>query len=888
MADNTIKNSIVLEGEKEYRAQLAQINREIKESKAAMKAAAAEYESAGKSVTALYQQGDALERTIKGQEDALALMDAQLVKVEGHYGENSRQAVELRTRINNMRAELARTQGELREFQQGLENSADAGNDLERQMGGADNAFARIGEAAERATRDVGELSRSIADAVGQKAIEFAVGGALMDGLKEAAAWAIGEGADGLSEAGYMLSGAGDPVLTQARLAAKDEVDKLWSGRLDGMATASAIETVDTVMDNASLSNPRQAVDITNAAIFQQERFGQSVGAQMERADSMVKTFGTSWIEAFDLMTLGFQNSHDGGEQMLKMFDDSAQTFKQMGYDADDMFSVILNAVNNRELGKDSNLNKGMLNLVNTVTSGSRESAETLTALGLEATDVGVKAQQGGETAAAAYQLILETLLAIEDVNLRNQLGKALFGDNVWTGTGGDIATALLSGFGQTIEADGTTQAAMDALLDNIGDSFAGLKELAGQAAGEITQPLAEGANNAIKKLNEGIDQGDILSGIGNAVIAWGDGLHAMIDPTIAAIGASVDESMSDIAGSVSANFYAGAQDGTDDAEADATAKRWIDVLRGSVDSAAAESEQSEALSGMLSGMLPDEDAYSTELKTFAEGHKAAVVAQMETAYGQTDDADFAAWKAFQAAMINSAYEGSVEEAGVLGEDTTRAATDAIAEAEPDAERAGGDYAEAVIDGMVYMTGEADRAGESIGLSAEEGFVSGAGDMDDAGRDAARGAVAGASSQISAMYGAGSSLGGAFRSGFRESMQINSPSRAAMEDMGYIVDGYVIKAQQERRRLAEAASGLTDALREGVGSSAMDGGSAANGAYSGAQGLSAQDVAQALEGMAVVVDGERVGELTAGGVSRRIAARSMGSVKGLSAAARSW
>lgn len=519
----TISNKIVLEGEAEYKRALADINSRLRENKSAMKAAAAEYDAAGDSMEAMYRYGDSLERTMASQNEALGLMSEHLEKVEACYGKNSREANELRTKINNMRTELAKTQTQMRQFESSMDAASTAGDDLKAGMDAGSAGLEQVGEAAGRANEDVQELSQSIADTMGKKIIDFVIAGkafdTLKDGLSQAVTWAIGEGVDGLRERGYMQSGTGDVQLTEARMGVKDQVDRLWSGRMDGMATAAAVETVDTVMDNLSQVMPRTVAEVTNAAIFQQERFGASISEQMQRADAMVKTFGVDWMDAFDLMTLGFQNSHDGGEMMLRMFDENAQVFRQMGYDADDMFSTILAAVNNEELGKDSNLNKGMMELISTVTDGSKESLETLKALGIEAKDIGIKAQQGGETAAAAYQLVLEQLLSVEDVAKRNELGAALFGDTVWTATGGDIASALLAGFGQTIETEGVTQAAMDALLDNIGDNWAGLKERTAQQAGEATEGLVQAANDFVKDVNEQTDRlgGDVLKGASQA-----------------------------------------------------------------------------------------------------------------------------------------------------------------------------------------------------------------------------------------------------------------------------------------------------------------------------------------------------------------------------------
>lgn len=861
---NTIKNTIILEGEKQYKKAMADITAALKESKSAQRAAAAEFKASGEDMQKAAAYSEALAETYRQQGAQLEEMERHLKDVEEAYGKNSREATTLRTRINNTRTEMARTQGEMRDFEARLQNISDGGGDAAQGM-------AAFTQSAQEARGDVEALSASIADAVGQKTIDFVVGGAalnaLKDGLKETVTWAIGEGVDGARERGYLQAGTGDAALTDARLGVKDEIDKRWSGRLDGMQTASAVETVDTVLDNMSLSLPAMVVDVTNAAIFQQERFGASVGEQMERADAMVKAYGISWMEAFDLMTLGFQNSHDGGALMLRMFDENAQTFKQMGYDADDMFSVILNAVNSEELGKDSNLNKGMLALMNTVTGGSKEAKETLTALGLEATDIGVKAQEGGETAAAAYQLILRSLMEVTDEATRNSLGKALFGDNVWTATGGEIASALLSGFGQTIETDGVTQKAMDAMLDNIGDNWAGLKERVGQAAGAITEPLVEGANNAIKALNEGIDNGELLKGVGNAVLAWGDGLHAAIDPAIEKVASDVEEKLGEVSQSVSEGFFGGAEENVDAGAADAAAQRWVDVLRGGVDSAAAESEQSEALNAMLEGMLPDTSALSEGMKTWAQSHKAAVVAQMQEAYGQENDEDFEAWKTFQQSMIDSAYKDTTEQADQLGADTVQAEADAIEENSPKAETAGEGMGEATADGFAATAASTYAAAGSI----------------------VDGTVLELRRAIPGSYAAGYAAGSAFESGYRAATDTHSPSRKmqiASQDVLAGVFEPLEKAESDiYARGAALGAALEGGYRGAGGLTAAETG--AGGADVSVEALT-QALTEALSGLGLYASGEKIGQVGAESASREMNRASMESIAGRSNRIKGW
>lgn len=864
---NTIKNTIILEGEKQYKKSMADITNALKESKSAQRAAAAEFKASGEDMRQAAAYSEALADTYSVQSRQLDEMERHLKDVEEKYGTNSREAMQLRTKINNVRTEMAKTQIAMQQMETQMDGLADGGGDAARGM----DAMA---DAAHEATNDVDALAESIADAVGRKTIEFVIGGAaldkLKDGLKAAVSFAIDEAVDGQKEYGFIQSGTGDAALTESRLDVKDEIDKRWSGRLDGMQTAAAVETVDTVLDNMSLTDPDRVVEIANAAIFQQERFGVSAGEQMERADAMVKTFGEDWERTFDLMTLGFQNSHDGGALMLKTFDENAQAFKQMGYDADDMFSVILSAVNNEELGKDSNLNKGMLSLIDSVTNGSKEQVKALRELGIETTDLSEKVQQGGETAAKGYGMVLEKLVAVTDEAKRNELGKAIFGDKVWTSTGGEIASALLAGFGQTIEADGVTQMAMGALLDNVSDNFSGFVERVGQMAGDAAEPIVDAANTAFKELNKGIDEGDILSGVGKAVIAWGDGLHETLDPILGVVVDGIDKRMGEASKRVSEGFYGGAQENVDAQAADETARRWIGVLQDSVDSAASATKESTTLESMLDGMLPDTTTPSEEMKTFAKGHKDAVVAQMQEVYGQENDEDFEAWKLFQTSMINSAYDDTTEQSAQLGTDAAQAEIHAVEQAEPDANAAGMSFGEAAVSG------------------AEDGLS----DMEEAGEDGADGLVAGLSTSISGAYNKGYAAGKAFERGYRNATDTHSPSRRLRLASQDVIAGAMEPLERAESAVYARGAALGAALEDGYRGRAQGGVNAPGTGAGGAEGISpdalAEAITAAISGLALYASGEKIGQVGAASAGRAMSRAGLESIAGRANAARSW
>lgn len=822
----TISNKIVLEGEAEYKRALADINSRLRENKSAMKAAAAEYDAAGDSMEAMYRYGDSLERTMASQNEALGLMSEHLDRVEACYGKNSREANELRTKINNMRVELAKTQTQMRQFEGSMDAASSAGDDLKAGMDAGSLGLEQVGEAAERASEDVQDLSQSIADTMGKKIIDFVIAGkafdTLKDGLSQAVTWAIGEGVDGLRERGYMQSGTGDVQLTQSRLDVKDQVDRLWSGRMDGMATAAAVETVDTVMDNLSQVMPGTVAEVTNAAIFQQERFGASVGEQMSRADAMVKTFGIDWMDAFDLMTLGFQNSHDGGEMMLRMFDENAQVFRQMGYDADDMFSTILSAVNNEELGKDSNLNKGMMALISTVTDGSKESLKTLKTLGIEAKDIGVKAQQGGETAAAAYQLVLDRLLSVEDVTKRNELGAALFGEKVWTATGGDIANALLAGFGQTIEADGVTQAAMNALLDNIGDSWAGVKERASQQVGAATEGLVSDANAFLKDVNAQTDKmgGDVLKGASQAAA---DLIGRKIEESKEAhqnLQAELDAGMADLIAELDAidERITAAWRSGDDAEAMNLEFRKQELIE-QINSMA--TEVSEEFSGMGTDAATSLSDKSGEMRTAGE---------------------------------------------TLTGEAVGAVTDAQGDMKTAGETLGGEGVTGLDDGLSGM--------RDASMSAVDGAVAEL--------------YGGVSRAYAAGQATGKAYARGYKSALGIASPSRVMREAAQDTVSPLFDEFEQDRMRLYEAAAGLAQAVSDGYGDSAALRAETPQSGAQAAGGADVETMAQAMQKAMSGMAFELDGSRFAVLIEPGVSRATQQRAMATVRGQGAAARSW
>lgn len=847
MSDTTIRTKIVIEGEKQYKAAMADINRQLKETKSALSAAAAEYANADSATRTTAQQTEALDQSLDQQRQRLALMEEQLGKVEDAYGKNSREAVELRTKINNARTEMAKTETQMRGFTDGLDAITDASGQTGEGLDGAAKSLENIGDSAQQAQGDVQDLAASIGDVVGQKLIEFEVSKKALEALSEGIKWAIGEAIQGEQEDAQTLALAGDSEIAERRRKIKDEVDRRWSGQRSGDQTVSDVAAVDTALGNAGITDDAYITRITNEVITLDQVFGQSTQDTINRATSMVNTYGISWDHALDLMTKGMQDFSDGGAQMLNAYEDYSQVYQQLGYDADNMYSALKSASNDQSLGKDSNLNKGVENFVKTLESGSKESKNALKELKLESDDIPAKMRAGGDAAAEAVQRVLTGLKDIKDEAKRDELGKTLFGDKIWTETNGQIVDTILAGYQKVGDVAGATEDAMTAKLDTFSDTVAGTQERISQSISEAAAPAVEFGKKVFASFNEGFDADGIGEGVKRAA-------GAVVDETADAVTSKAEE-IKDVGSQVVGVFVEGftspkSQEQIDSAKQELR-QLYEDALNvGDLISAGQYLQDYEALYGSFY------DAGEESASGMSEGVESKSADVSDAAAGLADDA-------------TQAVSDKKDDMQTAAEEMTQAGVDAITDMEPDMQ----------------------DAGEGLGTAAVDGTGKGLEGLPQAGNDSVDGLIDTINARESDAYNAGKRIGGAFRRGYTTTMQIHSPSRVMAEAGEYTVEGLLDAFDEADDRVRQAGGALAEAF--GGGYNARSAGySPAGGAQSGGTGISANDIAEAvrgaLDGLGLYFDGQRTGRVVADGVSQQIASRSAATVSGQSASRKGW
>ena len=127
----SIGPKIGIDGEREFRNQIKNINTEYKALEAETKALTAAFEANGDEQAKLNGTARVLEQQIDSQKRKMKLLEDAVEKASRQYGENSVEAIRLRGALYDTEATLTGLEGELRDTIQQLLRSSDAMEDLE-------------------------------------------------------------------------------------------------------------------------------------------------------------------------------------------------------------------------------------------------------------------------------------------------------------------------------------------------------------------------------------------------------------------------------------------------------------------------------------------------------------------------------------------------------------------------------------------------------------------------------------------------------------------------------------------------------------------------------------------------------------------------------------
>ena len=238
---------IGIEGEKEFKKALAEINQQFRVLGSEMKLATSQFDKNERSVESLSSRNEVLAKQIEAQKSKIETLRAALQNASDSFGENDRRTQQWVVALNNAEAELNGMQRELKDGEQAIDSMGD-------EMGGA-----------AKDTDKLGDEIKDTADAANDSGGKFEKLGSIVKGMGAALA-------AGVAAIGAAAVAAGKALVDMTVDAAAYADEMLTQSTVTGMSVESlqaysyAADLVDVSLDTLTGSMAKNVKSMSNAA----------------------------------------------------------------------------------------------------------------------------------------------------------------------------------------------------------------------------------------------------------------------------------------------------------------------------------------------------------------------------------------------------------------------------------------------------------------------------------------------------------------------------------------------------------------------------------------------------------------------------------------------
>lgn len=220
----------------------------------------------------------------------------------------------------------------------------------------------------------------------------------------------------------------------------KDMINNVYKDNF-GESINDVAEAMATVNQNMSYLDDSALQRCTEYAYTLSDTFDVDVAESTRAADALIKHYGVSAREAFNLMTQGMQSGLNFSDELFDNIDEYSVQFKKLGLDAEDMFSVFANGAQNGAFNLDK-IGDAVKEFSIRAIDGSDTTKQGFEALGMNADEMAQKFGAGGKTAKEAFNEVIEGLASMDDPVAQSAAGVNLFG-TVWEDLGPQVITSM-------------------------------------------------------------------------------------------------------------------------------------------------------------------------------------------------------------------------------------------------------------------------------------------------------------------------------------------------------------------------------------------------------------------------------------------------------------
>lgn len=165
----------------------------------------------------------------------------------------------------------------------------------------------------------------------------------------------------------------------------------------------------------------------TKNAIVYSDVFNEDIAESIRAADTMMKNFGISSTEAYNLLAQGAQGPLSKSMDLLDTANEYSVYFAKLGFSANQMFDTFAAGMDAGAFSLDK-VGDGIKEFGIRTKDGSKSSLEAYKALGLNGAAMTAEFAAGGKRAQEAFLKTSKAIAAVKDPVIANQASVQLFG----------------------------------------------------------------------------------------------------------------------------------------------------------------------------------------------------------------------------------------------------------------------------------------------------------------------------------------------------------------------------------------------------------------------------------------------------------------------------
>lgn len=394
----------------------------------------------------------------------------------------------------------------------------DYGEAVERAASAAE-ALAQANDAASEATEQAAEEAEN-SKKNGISAIE-GVAGAL-------AAAGITAKVKEIATAVYDLAGSfteAEKIIASSTGATGQELDKLMESSLNVFASSSAESLNDVAVGMTAVKTStglagEELEAATGYALSLENALGFEVAESSRTASALMKNFGLTAKEAYNLITIGAQEGANKNGDLMDILNEYSAQYAALGLSADEFMSSLIDGAEAGVFSVDK-VGDAVKEFNIRAKDGSETSAEAFELLGMDAEAMTAKFAAGGDTARTAFFEVVNALDSMSDPIEKNTAAVGLFG-TMYEDLEAGILPVLANIEGGTLE--------MHDAISTVSNDAQSLSDKWQQAGNSIQAAFTSAVEPAITGISGGL--ADVASGFGTFLNE-----HPVITKAIAAFG---------------------------------------------------------------------------------------------------------------------------------------------------------------------------------------------------------------------------------------------------------------------------------------------------------------------------------------------------------------